>query len=144
MEPWQHDYAITDTFSEDQVFVPSTPACLCRLFRVQHDGNNPSHELAQVDAEKCVLVPLRPLSKGEEITFDYFGREEDELVSSYPVTDSSTEGSQSLSLSSQSIDGDSQVVLTGNGVTTTARLLRILEDKFKKIDGEEVCDSLAF
>ena len=46
-----------------------------RLFRVQHDTVNPTHELAQIDEETCVLVPLRKIYPDSEITFGYFGRE---------------------------------------------------------------------
>ena len=141
--PWQKEYAIEDTFDTNMVFVPRTPACRCKLFRVQHDDENPTHELAQIDKEKCVLVPLGPLEAGQELTFDYFGREEDLLVSSAPEEDSST-SECSQSLSAESAGGGSQVVLTGNGVTTTARLLTIMENRFTQLKGEEVCSSLAF
>jgi len=54
------------------VFVPATPACECRLFRVQHNAITPSHALVHVKGEKCMLVPLGPMVCGAEITFDYF------------------------------------------------------------------------
>ena len=141
--PWQKEYAIEDTFDTNMVFVPRTPACVCKLFRVQHDPDNPTHELAQVNKQKCVLVPLGALKADQELTFNYFGREEDLLISSTPETDSSTcECSQSLS--AESAIGGSQVVLTGNGVTTSDRLYAIMEKRFSKLNGEEVCESLAF
>ena len=36
MKLCQREYSIQDTFNTDKVLVPSTSACLCRLFRVQH------------------------------------------------------------------------------------------------------------
>ena len=73
MQLWQREYSIQDTFNPAKVFVPSTPGCVCRLFRVQHDAVDPTHELAQIDAETCVLVSLRKLGPDTEITYDYFG-----------------------------------------------------------------------
>ena len=81
MRSWQREYAIQDTFTDGMVFVPNTPSCVCKLFRVQHDEDDPTHELSQIDANKCVLVPLRKIKKGGELTFDYFGSEDD-MVSS--------------------------------------------------------------
>ena len=78
--PWQQEYAIQDTFEDGMVFVPDSPSCVYKLFRVHHCDDDPTHELAQVDANKCVLVPLRRMRPGEELTFDYFGR--DDMVSS--------------------------------------------------------------
>ena len=145
MEPWQKEYAIQDIFEAGMVFVPDTPSCVCKLFRVQHDGNDPTHELAQRDAKTCVLVPLRHIIKGGEITFDYFGREEEDMISSSTVlADSSTDPDHSLSLSSSQSVGGSQIELTGNGIGTTARLLSLLEKRLTKIGEEEVCESLAF
>lgn len=139
--PWQREYAIQDTFQEGMVFVPDNPSLVCKLFRVQHCAHDPTHELAQVDKNKCVLVPLRRMRPGEELTFDYFGT--DEMVSSCTVCpDSSTDPDHTLSLSSQSVG--SQVVLTGNGIATTTRLLAKLEARVKMIGDEEVCESLAF
>lgn len=75
IQPWQRVYSIQDTFNPAKVFVPATPTCVCRLFRVQHDAVDPTHELAQIDAETCVLVSLRKLRPDTEITYDYFGHE---------------------------------------------------------------------
>ena len=72
MQLWQREYSIQDTFNTDKVFVPSTPACVCRLFRVQHNVGDPTHKLAQIDEETCVLVSLRKLGPDSEITIDYF------------------------------------------------------------------------
>ena len=138
--PWQQDYAIEDTFADGMVFVPDSPSCVCKLFRVQHCDDDPTHELAQVDANKCVLVPLRRMRPGEELTFDYFGR--DDMVSSCTVCpDSSTDPDHTLSLSSQSVG---EVALTGNGIATTTRLLAKLEARVKMLGDQEVCESLAF
>ena len=73
IDTWQREYAIQDTFTDGMVFVPDTPSCICKLFRVQHDAEDPTHELAQINADKCVLVSLRKIRKGGELTFDYFG-----------------------------------------------------------------------
>ena len=145
MEPWQKDYAIADTFKDGMVFAPDSPSCVCKLFRVQHDDKDPSHELAQRTADKCVLVPLRKIAMGGELTFDYFGSEEEDMISSSTVlADSSTDPEHSFSLSSSQSVGGSQVVLTGNGLATTARLMALLEDKMEELGGEEVCEDLAF
>ena len=82
MQLWQREYCIQDTFNEDKVFVPSTPAFLCKLFRVQHNADEPTHELAQIDPETCVLVALRKLGPDTEITFDYFRREKKSVIQS--------------------------------------------------------------
>jgi len=144
IQTWQRAYAIEDTFKDGMVFVPDTPACICKLFRVQHDEDDPTHELAQIDADRCVLVPLRKMRKGGELTFDYFGSEDDMVSSATVCADSSTDPDHSLSLSSSQSVGGSQVVLTGNGTATTARLMAMLEARFNKIGSEEVCESLAF
>ena len=141
VKSWQQEYAIEDTFNDRMVFVPDSPSCVCKLFRVQHCEDDPSHELAQIDAEKCVLVPLRRMRPGEELTFDYFGR--DDMVSSCTVcADSSTDPDHTLSLSSQSVG--EEVALTGNGIATTTRLLARLEARVNMIGDQEVCESLAF
>ena len=72
MQLWQREYCIQDTFNTDKVFVPSTPSCVCRLFRVQHNVLDPTHTLAQINEETCVLVSLRKLGPDSEITIDYF------------------------------------------------------------------------
>ena len=76
-ETWQREgnYSIEDLYNKGYVFVPSTPACYCKLFRVQHQKTNPSHALVHVEGEQCMLVPLRPMKRGEELTFDYFAGE---------------------------------------------------------------------
>ena len=141
IQTWQREYAIQDTFQDGMVFVPDSPSCVCKLFRVQHCADDPTHELAQVSKDKCVLVPLRRMRPGEELTFDYFGT--DEMLSSCTVCpDSSTDPDHTLSLSSQSFG--SEVTLTGNGIATTTRLLAKLEARVKMIGDEEVCASLAF
>ena len=142
MKVWQREYAIEDTFAagEKWVFVPDSPACVCKLFRVQHDSEDPTHELAQINERKCVLCPLRALKKGEELTFDYFGEDTD-IVSSASAHDSSTEYSQSLS---SSADSSAQVVLTGIGTQTEGRLLATLESRVKALHGAEVAEDLAF
>ena len=73
-EKWQIEgnYSIEDLHNRGYVFVPSTPSCWCNLFRAQHQATNPSHALVHVEGEKCMLVPLRPMKMGEEVTFDYF------------------------------------------------------------------------
>ena len=68
----QGNYSIEDQYEKGYVFVPATPACECRLFRVQHNAITPSHALVHVKGEKCMLVPLGPMVCGAEITFDYF------------------------------------------------------------------------
>ena len=134
---WSTEYAIEDSFKNDMVFVPAAPHCFCKLFRVQHDDDDPTHELAQIDSARVVLVPLRELEAHAELTFDYWGAEKD-FVSSGTVNDSSTTCSQSLS-------GSSQVVaLTGNGKQTTAQLMADMETRMSQLGGAEVCESLAF
>ena len=78
MQLWQREYCIQDTFNKDKVFVPANPLFLCKLFRVQHNADEPTHELAQIDPETCVLVSLRKLGPDSEITFDYFRREKNQ------------------------------------------------------------------
>ena len=80
MAAWQREYAIQDTFLEGWVFVTDSSRCTCKLFRVQHNRDNPTHELAQINETKYVLCPLRPMHLGEDLTFDYFGK--DDIVSS--------------------------------------------------------------
>ena len=138
--PWQREYAILDSFQDGMVFVPDSPSSVCKLFRVQHCAKDSTHELAQVDEKKCVLVPLRSMRKGEELTFDYFGT--DEMVSSGTVEDSTTDVDHSLGLSSQS--AGAEVALTGNSTATTTRLLEKLEARAKMIGDAEVLESLAF
>ena len=138
MAAWQREYVIADTFKDEDeeswVFVPKTSRCNCKLFRVQHNADDPSHELAQVvDEKKCVLFPLRPMQNGEELTFDYFGQ--DNMVSSGSCHDSSAECSVSLTSSN-----DSQVVLTGAGQKTEMRLNAILESKFSKLADQSSLD----
>ena len=66
-------YSIEDRYNEGFVFVPTTPGCACKLFRVQHDSVDPSHALVHANVtDDVILVPLRPNRVGEEITFDYF------------------------------------------------------------------------
>ena len=79
MEQWQIPYSIADRYVEGHVFVPKTPACLCKLFRSMHQAShrNPSHALVHREDEKCMLVPLRPNTSDEEITFDYFAGDKD-------------------------------------------------------------------
>ena len=74
MEDWQVQYSIEDRYVEGHVFVPATPGCVCKLFRSMHVAtrNNPSHALVHRENEDCMLVPLRPSTPGEEVTFDYF------------------------------------------------------------------------
>ena len=73
-EKWQVEgnYSIEDIHNPGYVFVPSTPQCWCKLFRAQHQESNASHALIHVEGEKCMLVPLRSMQKGEEVTFNYF------------------------------------------------------------------------
>ena len=52
MQPWQKEYAIADTFNKGVVFVPDSSSCVCKLFRVQHDDEDPTHEPAQRDVNK--------------------------------------------------------------------------------------------
>ena len=70
-------YSIHDSWRTGYVFVPSTPGCLCKLFRAQHvaSSNNPTHALVHELRQPVMLVALRPMGPGDEITFDYFAGE---------------------------------------------------------------------
>ena len=81
MTKWQvaGNYSIEDRYTPGYVFVPRTPACVCKLFRAMHKSSNdkPSHALVHVKGDECMLVPLRPMYPGEEVTFDYFAGDQD-------------------------------------------------------------------
>ena len=129
---WQKDYGIQDIYDRSKVFVPATRDIKCKLFRMNHAATNPTHWLFQLDAGACVWCPLRPIRPLEEATFNYFGGGEDTQSSSQSV-------SQSLS----SLSG-SPIDLTGNGKTTTARLMRGFEERQRELNGEDKCARLAF
>jgi hypothetical protein len=70
--PWQQQYKVMDRNAPGMWFVPKTEKCRCVLFRAQHCSVGPTHFLLQIPGQKFPsLLPLRPLTKGEEITFDY-------------------------------------------------------------------------
>ena len=131
MQEWQREYAIGDIFDRTMVFVPATRAIDCKLFRANHDPDDPSYWCYQLERGICVFYPLKQMDPGGDITFDYFGGD----------ADSTPSNSQSLSLSSLSGSPD---VLTGNGKTTTAELFRGIEERWRKWGGKEACAALAF
>ena len=77
---WQirGNYSITDRWNEGYVYVPRTPQCRCKPFRSNHVDRNPSHALVQLEGQKPMLVQLRPLSFGGEVTFNYFAGGQDD------------------------------------------------------------------
>ena len=140
---WQRDYAIMDRFTKGFVFVPRTPTIVCKLFRVNHEpaDRSPTHRLVHVShTERPALCCLREVGKGEEITFDYFGIEDEVPVSLSPPDDSQASASVSLS----SLSGEPTFTLTGNGLRTESRLNKLLQDKFMRLEDTDVCPTLAF
>lgn len=77
---WQirGNYSITDRWNEGYVYVPRTPRCRCMPFRSNHVAMDPSHALVQLKGEKPMLVQLRPLGFGGEVTFNYFAGGQDD------------------------------------------------------------------
>ena len=49
---------------------------MCVLFRAQHSATRKTHALVHEEGGKCMLVPLKPMAPGGEVTFDYFGPEQ--------------------------------------------------------------------
>ena len=76
---------------------------------------------------------------GEELTFDYFGCDDEVSVSPIPTEESQVSASASLS----SLSGET-TTLTGNGLTTKRKLLNLLQEKFVRLQGTDVCPTLAF
>ena len=77
----QWKYAVESGFDEDKVIVPTEKSIQdCNVpfpFRVQHQSLYPTHEMHWVDDARDyphsypVLLPMRPISKGDEVTFNY-------------------------------------------------------------------------
>ena len=142
-DQWQRDYAIMDRYQQGFVFVPRTPTIVCKLFRINHEpgDRSPTHRLVHVSrTERPVLCCLREIGKGEELTFDYFGCDDEIAVSQTPPADSQASASVSLS----SLSGEPTLTLTGNGLRTESRLNKLLQEKFMRLEGTDVCPTLAF
>ena len=77
---------------------------------------------------------------GEELTFDYFGCDDEIAVSLTPPEDSQASASVSLS----SLSGETKFTLTGNGLRTESRLNKLLKEKFMRLEDTDVCPTLAF
>ena len=79
----QHKYGIDSAIEDCVIIVPTQKSIDDRTiafpFRVQHKEDDPSHKLMWVSDERGrdyphsypQLIPLRPLRKGDEVTFDY-------------------------------------------------------------------------
>ena len=79
----QHMYGIDSAMIDGEIVVPTRESIYNRdvaeAFRVQHNKDNPTHELMWVFDDKGrdyphsypQLIPLRSLKKGDEVTFDY-------------------------------------------------------------------------
>lgn len=72
VEEWQEAYQIMDRERPGWCYVPATREIKCKLFRMQHNNENPSHFLSQTKDDKHpVWICMRPLGSGHELTFDY-------------------------------------------------------------------------
>ena len=134
-----HPYT-SHTHTHRYVFVPAAPSVQCKLFRANHASHQPTHQLTQVRAGPCVLIPLRPLDPRGEITFNYFGMGCVGNDDGSQSTDRS-EMDYSLSLSASSESG---IALTGEGHKTTALLWKKLEEKARRLGDLEACEALGF
>jgi hypothetical protein len=79
----QHMYGVDSAIEDGMIVVPTNQSIFNRdvapAFRVQHNKDNPTHKLMWVLDDKGrdyphsypQLIPLYPLKKGDEVTFDY-------------------------------------------------------------------------
>ena len=79
----QHMYGVDSAIEDGVIIVPTKESISNRdiapAFRVQHNKDNPTHKLMWVLDDEGrdyphsypQLIPLYPLKKGDEVTFDY-------------------------------------------------------------------------
>ena len=79
----QHKYGVDSAIEDCVIIVPTKKSIVEReialAFRVQHSNDKPTHKLMWVFDETGrdyphsypQLVPIHPLKKGDEVTFDY-------------------------------------------------------------------------